>query len=301
VDVALRYRKFDTTYMRHFQGEKFQGNDLPIMTLATDSITFPLEGGTQPANAESAVPAWERWNDYGIGLLRKGEGTPGKGQLRQAEEAFATVEGLGRPDGPLNRARVYIREGRLDEAVAALRLAASFEPPAPPWLVAWFTGLVNKQNGYLDEAIAAFESILEPTEETQRRGFDFSRDYRLLDELGLTVFERAKREPHGAGRDARLREAAAWFEKALVQDPENVTAHYGLAQVRGQLGETDAAQEHLELHAKYKPDDNARERAAAWARLHYPAANHAAEAVVIYDLQRAGAFGLPGPEKVANR
>ncbi len=300
-DVALRYRKFDATYMRLFQGEKFAGNDLPIMTLAHDTVTFPLVGGSQPANAESAVPVWERWNDFGIGLLRKGEGSPGKGQLRQAEEAFATVESLGRPDGPLNRARVYLREGRLDEAVAALKLAASFEPPAPPWLVAWFTGLVNKQNTYFDEAIAAFKSILEPTEETQRRGFDFSRDYRLLDELGLTVFERAKQEPHGAQRDELLREAASWFEKALAEDPENVTAHYGLSQVRGQLGDTDKAQWHLAQHARYKPDDNARERAAAWARLHYPAANHAAESVVIYDLQREGAYELPGPMKVAER
>jgi hypothetical protein len=55
----------------------------------------------------------------------------------------------------------------------------------------------------------------------------------------------------------------------------------------------EEADEHGRLHAKYKPDDNARDRAIAAARRKYPAANHAAEAVVIYDLQRPDAFELP--------
>jgi hypothetical protein len=39
-------------------------------------------------------------------------------------------------------------------------------------------------------------------------------------------------------------------------------------------------------------DDNARDRAVAAARRANPAADHAAESVVIYDLQRSGAYGL---------
>ena len=48
------------------------------------------------------------------------------------------------------------------------------------------------------------------------------------------------------------------------------------------------------LHARYKIDDNAHDRAIAMARINNPAADHAAEAVVIYDLQRDGAYGLTG-------
>ncbi len=66
---------------------------------------------------------WMRWNDYGIGLLRK----RGAGQLRQAEEAFAAVERLEPGMGALNLARVYVREGRLEEAVDALGRAAAAE------------------------------------------------------------------------------------------------------------------------------------------------------------------------------
>jgi tetratricopeptide (TPR) repeat protein len=298
VDVSLRYRKFDTTYMRFFQGEAFDGNDLPIVTLATDRITFPLAGADQAAGgATPTIPAWERWNDYGIGLLRKGDAGANRGELRQAEAAFAEVERAGRPEGPLNRARVYIKEGRLQEAVEALSAAASFDPPAPAWSVAWFTGIVNKQNGFLDEAIDNFRSVVEMnTAETQQRGFDFSRDYRLLNELGQTIFERAKQHRGEAARDRRreqLTEAAGWFDRTLAIDPENVTAHYNLARLHELLGDEPRAAHHRALHAKYKPDDNARDRAVAAARIRYPAANHAAEAVVIYDLHRDGAPGLP--------
>jgi len=298
VDAKLQYRKFDTILMRYVEGDKFKMNDLPIMTLATDRLTFPVAGSpAPPANPPSPIVMWQRFNDYGIGLLRKGSKGSNKGELRQAEEAFATVEALGRPDGPLNRARVYVKEGRLEEAVEALNRAATFDPPAPPWTVSWFTGLVNKQNGHLNEAIENLLSIVEmDTAETRKRGFDFSKDYRLLDELGQTIFERAKQErgdQRRAERERLLSEAVKWFDRALAIDPENLAAHHNLALLYGQLGDQDAAKRHRALHAKYKPDDNARDRAIAIARSNDPAANHAAEAIVIYDLQRPGAYDLP--------
>ena len=50
------------------------------------------------------------------------------------------------------------------------------------------------------------------------------------------------------------------------------------------LGDDEAEARHAALHAKYKPDDNARDRAVALARRKYPAANRAAEPVTIYEL-----------------
>ena len=106
--------------------------------------------------------------------------------------------------------------------------------------VAWFTGLVNKQNGYLDDAINNFESIVALDDrETRRRGFDFSRDYRLLNELGQTLYERAKQERGEAHQEQRqkfLRQAVATFRRVLELDPENVTAHYNLDLIYKQLG-----------------------------------------------------------------
>jgi len=56
-----------------------------------------------------------------------------KGELIQAEQAFSQVEKLGHADGPINLARVYLKEGRLDEAVTTLKRAARCDPPAPRW------------------------------------------------------------------------------------------------------------------------------------------------------------------------
>lgn len=284
VEVKLQYRKFDTTYLQYVEGEAFDGNDLPVVTIASDRLRFPIAGapgsGADPEPSE--VPSWERWNDYGIGLLRQGA-------LRQAEAAFTQVERLGRPDGPLNRARVYLQEGRLDDAVTALERAARFDPPAPPWSVAWFTALVNRQNGYLDEAIEDLEAIAD-TEfaEARQRGFDFSRDYRVLNTLGETLYERARLERGEARRDRRvafLQEARDRFEQALAIDVENAAAHYNLALIYEELGDSAQASRHRALHLTYKKDENARERVVAQHRIRNPAANHAAESIVVYDLR----------------
>ena len=129
------------------------------------------------------------------------------------------------------------------------------------------------------------------------RGFDFGQDYRARNELGQTFFERAKQERGDAARGERdrlLREAVGWFEKTLVLDPENLTAHYNLALVLTRLGAEQRAAEHRALHLKYKPDDNARDHSVATHRAKNPAANHAAESIVIYDLQKAANYELKG-------
>ncbi len=103
------------------------------------------------------------------------------------------------------------------------------------------------------------------------------------------MFERAKQErgeQRAARRDELLAEATSYFERALELDPENASAHYNLSLVYRQLENPEKASEHLELYRKYKPDDNASDRAIARARAADPAANHAAEAIVIYDLGR---------------
>jgi len=293
-DVALHYRKFDTTYMRHVFGEDYV-NDLPIVTIARDRVEFPIAASEMRANGSITtdavdIPEWQRWNDYGIGLLRKGESGSSKGQLRQAAEAFERVEELGRADGPVNLTRVYLKEGRLEEAVAALERARSFDPPAPVWTLAWHAGLVNMENGRIDEAIASFRSIVElDTLETRERGFDFSRDWRVWNELGRALFERSKwerGESRAAVREGLLRESIEAYREVLALDSEDQTAHWGLAQAHGLLGETEEASRHRKLHDKYRLDENARDRAIALARARDPAADHAAEAVVIYDLHR---------------
>lgn len=306
IDVKLQFRKFDTEYMQFVhddpatEGLDPYVNDLTVITLAHDTVTLPVKtADSKPAltAAGAAPPEWQRWNDYGIGLLRREI-------LRQAEEAFAEVERLGRPDGPLNLARVHIAQGDVDvKAPQALRRARDFadrddtDLEANEWTLLWLTGRVNVQNSNVDEAIENFRQIIEGGfKQAEGRNFDFSRDYRLLIELADALHTSGLSE-RGDSRAAKRRdvmiEAKKWYRKALAYDPENADAHYGAYVVSTELGEDEQAKQHFAAHEKYRVDDNARDTAIANARAKYDAANRAAERVVIFDLQRPGAYELP--------
>ncbi len=299
IEVKLQYRKFDHEYMTivannhspkdHPLRGKEEGvayrNPLPIVTMATDRVTLPVSGIEKPV-AEPPVrdiPVWQRWNDYGIGLFLKG-----KAELKQAEQAFQEVEKLNRYDGPLNLARVYQTEGRLDDAVAALGRAATYtDPAAPPWTMSWLAGAINAQQGHLDEAIKNFEAVL--TTKVPERKFDFSRDYTVNNELGQVQFQRGQQfrgEEKKAEREQWFGAAVATYKKTLSLDSENVAAHYNLEQLYRQLGDEKLADQHGRLHMKYKGDDSIQGVVIGKARAKYPAADHAAEAIVLYPLDR---------------
>lgn len=307
IEVKLQYRKFDQEYMEfvtekseegdapirgHERGKKYR-NPLPIVTICQDKMTLPVEGvEVAVEQPKMEIPLWQRWNDYGIGLFLKG-----KAELRQAEEAFKEVEKLNRFDGPLNLARTYYTEGRLDEMVEVLKRASEAkDPPAPPWTLAWLTGLANREQGHLVEAQKNFRKVLEDrTPEMIEKGFDFSIDIEVINLLGVTQFDLAKqiRDPaREAEKKELLRQAVESFQKTLKVDSENIAAHYNLHLLYAQLGETKLAEEHQKLHSIYKLDENAADRAISLARQKYPWGNHAAEPLVIYSLNRSGAPGL---------
>ncbi|MDZ7754246.1 MAG: aspartate phosphatase [Gammaproteobacteria bacterium] len=299
IEARLRYRKFDSRFMGHMDGEGITGNPLPITTLATDRVTLPMAGVAPGVPEQSReVAAWERWNDYGIGLLSKG-----RRELRQAEAAFREVEALDPAHGATNLARVHYREGRLEEAAADLGHAAA--AGAPPWVVAWLSARVEREFGDLDSAIARLEALVATRfEEARRRGFDFSRDYRVWNELGRTLFERARRErgaEHRTRRAAFLARARDALEQALAMEPENAGTHHNLALVYSALDDSATAARHRELHDRYRPNDHAVAAAVAAHRRRNPAADHAAEATAVYDLQRPGAHGLAAPARLARR
>lgn len=313
VELKLQYRKFDQRYMDfvarrnqqfgrtirgHVPGQSYV-NNLPITTMAVDTITFPVDGVEATVeNEPREIPTWQRWNDYGIGLLLKG-----KAELRQAEAAFTEVERLDRYDGPLNLARVLNTEGRLDEAVEALQRAERYSDTEgfPRWTWAWLAGVINSQQGRLEEAEQNLRSVLEDrTEDMRNRGFDFSLDIEVINLLGRTLFDlgnvRSRQQRDEESRQYYA-DAVAQFERTLQIDPENVTAHYNLHLLYEALGDQTQAAEHQRLHLRYKPDDNAQGRAIRLAREKYPAANYAAEAVVKYQLQRNLDVSLPSPQQ----
>lgn len=131
------------------------------------------------------------------------------------------------------------------------------------------------------------------------RGFDFSKDYEVQNELGQTLYERGKMErgeKRLAAREEYYRKAITRYQKTLAIDSENSTAHYNLSLIFESLGDEKSAEFHRAEHLKYKPDDNAKDVAIKLARQKYPAANFAAEAIVVYPLRRDGAYELPATE-----
>lgn len=314
--AKLNYRKFDWVYLKyiheyhHKHNLPLRGlrdgiviNELPVTVLAEDRVTFPVLDSQVAALQEAAevdpkVPLWMRWNDYGIGLMITANSVGARGQLKQAAEAFENVEALGRFDGPLNLARIHESEGSLDLASAALARAEAMKNPGaaddrfPYWTHAWLTGKVNRQQGNLKAAAENFQLSLDFTSPaTQQRLFDFSQDYEVRNELASTLFDLSKQYPESDPvRTGLLQEATNEFERTLKLDSENMDAHYGLFLIYQVQGNTELAEKHRLLHQKYKMDDNARDVAVNAARRKYPAANHAAEAVVIYNLQSSEKF-----------
>jgi tetratricopeptide (TPR) repeat protein len=230
LEAKVNYRKFDRTYMDYVFG-KGKGPALPIVVMASDVVRVAVAGGRPVKNEPSPLqPAWQRWNDYGIGLLLEGPAKGGqKGELRQAEEVFRKVADLGPADGWVNLARVYQKEGRIPEALSALEKAAAHKEPPAPWVINWLTGQINVGNAMFDEAIQNFESVLDTR--VPERKIDLSLDYEVINSLAGALYTRSKQDPADSPeRRDLLMKAIAAYRRTLAIDSEDVTAQYGLAQ-----------------------------------------------------------------------
>lgn len=246
LSTRLRYRKFDYEYMKivHKGGEVPR---LPIIDLCSDEVTLPVEGGPAVADQKSGIPLWQRWNDYGIGCLLEGPAGAKKGHFKQAAAAFRRVADLGVKEavshGHLNLARVLIEEGNYDAAAKALQDAARADPPANWWSLALFNNVVNSETAtsrdHLDNVIAELETLLDPAKQPEKRtrGFDFSKDYVVINRLANRLFRRSQFEEPGsdAWRQFLVRAVKAG-NRTLALDQEDVEAHDLLKQCFAALG-----------------------------------------------------------------
>ena len=85
----------------------------------------------------------------------------------------------------------------------------------------------------------------------------------MINELGQTLFERAKQERGATRAEARtalLRRAVDAFDRTLAIDAENVTAHYALSLLHGELGNPAQAAVHARPTCATRPTSS---RAAA--------------------------------------
>jgi tetratricopeptide (TPR) repeat protein len=125
--------------------------DIPTTVMAESRATLRVvPPGAPPAETPSlhAPASRERWNDYGIGLLLQGD-------IKGAETAFLHVTRMepGYADGWVNVARARIQEGDMGGAEQMLRRALTVHPRLAK--THFFLGTVLKNLGRYDEALAA--------------------------------------------------------------------------------------------------------------------------------------------------
>ena len=206
--------------------------NLPIVALAEDEVTVNVapHGSPQPQAKVALQSAdWQRWNDYGIGLLLQGD-------LRGAQGAFQRVTEIDpkNPDGWVNIGRAALQEGDMDRARTVLEKALAVSPNLAR--AHFFYAKVLRNDGRYDEAADHLRKVVE----------QYPRDRVALDDLGHTLFLQRK-----------YAEAVKVLDSVLTIDPEDLQAHYNLMLCYTGLGDAKQAHEHQVRYLRFKADEAA--------------------------------------------
>jgi tetratricopeptide (TPR) repeat protein len=217
--------------------------DLPIVTLATSTVSVPL-----------GEPVWtpvvrkedrERWNDWGIGLLLQGD-------LKGAEYAFKKVTEAepGYADGWLNVARALIQEGETDAAKPYVRKALEIDPKLGR--IYFFKAMIEKADGRYDEALKSLETTLAM----------YPRDRVALNQAARILFLQRK-----------YAEALQYLDRVCLVDPEDLQMHYTRMLCYRGLRDAAGAEREQILFKRFKAEESA-QAITAKARMNSPEDNN---------------------------
>ena len=227
--------------------------DLPIVTLAEAGATLEVDtGASGDAHSTTKVEAadWERWNDYGIGLLLQGD-------LKGAVAAFtrATEADPQNADGFVNIGRARVQEGDLDGARAALDKALALSPKLAR--AHFFYARVLRAEGRYDDAFSHLRETIA----------QYPQDRVVRNDMGRILFLQKK-----------YAEAIREFEQVLTIDPEDLQAHYNLMLCYNGLGQLDRAEEHRKRYLRFKADESAQAITGPY-RISHPEDNNERQAI----------------------
>jgi tetratricopeptide (TPR) repeat protein len=227
--------------------------DLPIITLAEDTKTLPVLPHTAPASGPKVALAkedWQRWNDYGIGLLLQGD-------LKGAAAAFEKVTQVDaqNPDGWVNIGRARLQEGDVQGAGEVLEKALAIQPGLAR--ANYFYARALKDEGKYSDAIARLRLVLA----------QYPRDRVVRNELGRILF-----------LERNYAAAVEEFEQVLSVDPEDLQAHYNLMLCYNGLGDEARAKAHEERYLRFKADESSNTITGAYRREH-PEDNNERQAI----------------------
>jgi tetratricopeptide (TPR) repeat protein len=204
--------------------------DLPIVALAEDEVTLTVAShASSPGAPKTILQAddWQRWNDYGIGLLLQGD-------LKGAQAAFEKVTEIDpkNPDGWVNIGRAAVQEGDMDRARTVLAKALSLSPNLAR--AHFFYAKVLRSDGRYDEAVDHLRKVLA----------QYPRDRVALDDVGRILFLQRK-----------YADAVNVLQSVLAVDPEDLQAHYNLMLCYNGLGDEKQAHEHEVRYLRFKADE----------------------------------------------
>ncbi len=217
--------------------------DLPIVALAEDEVTLPVVAHNA-AVAQTKMIAlkqeWQRWNDYGIGLLLQGDLKDAAAAFREVTEADAN-----NPDGWVNIGRCAVQEGDMERARAVLQKALSLNPDLAR--ANFFYAKVLRADGNYDGAADRLRKVLA----------QYPRDRVALNDLGHILFLQRK-----------YNDAIKVLDSVLAIDPEDLQAHYNLMLCYSGLGDEKQAKEHEARYLRFKADESAQAITGPYRRLH---------------------------------
>jgi Flp pilus assembly protein TadD len=205
--------------------------DPPIVVMASANADLAV----LPPNAPEPKPQvalnkadWQRWNDYGIGLLLQGD-------LKGAEAAFERVTQVDptNPDGWVNIGRARVLVGNMAGARVVLTKALQLAPNLAR--AHYFYSRVLRQTGDYDGSIAQLRIVLA----------QYPDDRVVRNDLGRVLFLQHK-----------YAEAKAQFQQTLAIDPENLEANYSLMLCETGLGHTSEANQYEIRYLRFKADES---------------------------------------------
>jgi tetratricopeptide (TPR) repeat protein len=204
--------------------------DLPVVTVAEDQVTLDVLPNSAPVpqpKTQLTREDWQRWNDYGIGLLLQGD-------LKAAQAAFERVTEADpqNPDGWVNIGRAALQEGDVSHARAVLEKALALSPDLAR--AHFFYASVLRQEGDYDGAAQHLATVLA----------QYPRDRVALNNLGRVLFLQRK-----------YPEAVKTLQRVLAIDPEDLQAHYNLMLCYNGLDDEKMAKEHQLLYLRFKADE----------------------------------------------
>jgi tetratricopeptide (TPR) repeat protein len=206
--------------------------DLPIITVAENTVeirVLPKNAAAEQAREVVKKEDWQRWNDYGIGLLLQG-------QLKAAAAAFQKVTEADpdNPDGWVNIGRVAVQEGDMERAREVLTKALKLSPDLAR--AHFFYARVLRSDGDYDGAASHLQKVI-----TQ-----FPKDRVVRNDLGRIYFLQRK-----------YKDAISQLQECVAIDPEDLQANYNLMLSYRGLGDNTTAAKYEKLYLRFKADESA--------------------------------------------